>query len=150
VQIYLLRASLCAAQTNFLSLEGRQWVRAMGTRVKNTEAPAFDALLMSSEPASVQTAEIFAERVDFLGQPEIVPGLLGGAPAELLGKTVLSRGGSVLVVADEPALSALGAFLVGRPTFPPPGHAQVSVIVDRQPAFCLRPGELARALLLVH
>ena len=43
----------------------------------------------------------------------------------------------------------LGAFLVGRPTFPPLVHAQVSVIRDRQPAWCMRPGEMGKSLLLV-
>ena len=47
------------------------------------------------------------------------------------------------------AVSRLGAFLVGRPTFPPLVPAQVSVIRDRQPAWCLRPGDLGRQLLLV-
>ena len=50
---------------------------------------------------------------------------------------------------DEPLLSALGAFLVGRPTFPPLVHSQVSIIKDRKPAWCFRPGEVGRSLLLV-
>jgi phosphohistidine phosphatase SixA len=124
-------------------------VRAMGTRVKNTEAPSFDAIVVSPAVAAVQTAELFAERVDFLGMLEVLPTLVGGVPGEILAKSVLARGESVLVVADEPALSELGAFLVRRPTFPPLRPAQVSVVVDGRPEFCLRPGEHARSLLLV-
>jgi phosphohistidine phosphatase SixA len=148
VLVYLLRTSLCDVLT--LSLDGRQLIRAMGTRVHKTEAPSFDAIVMSAAPAAIQTAELFAERVDFLGCPEILPALDPGVPSEIAGKLILARGATVLVVADEPALSALGAFLIGRPTFPPLGHAQVSVIEDRKPAFCLRPGESARSLLLVY
>lgn len=62
---------------------------------------------------------------------------------------LLARGERLLVVAEEPALAQLGAFLVGRPTFPPAVPGQVSVIQDRKPAWCLRPGELGRQLLLV-
>jgi hypothetical protein len=52
-------------------------------------------------------------------------------------------------VGDEPFLSSLGAFLVGRTTFPPLLHGQVSAIRNRQPAWCLRPGESVKSLLLI-
>lgn len=154
VQVYLLRTSLLAARVSddappFLSAEGRQLARAVGSRVQTSEAPSFDAVLVSPVPAAVQTAELFADRVDYLGAPEVLATLVGGVPAPVLGKLVLARGASVLVVADEPSLSELGAFLVGRPTFPQLKPGQVSVIVDGRPAWCFRPGELARALLLV-
>ena len=48
-----------------------------------------------------------------------------------------------------PKVWIIGAFLIGRPTFPPPLRGQISVIEDRKPAWCLRPGELAKSLLLV-
>jgi hypothetical protein len=68
---------------------------------------------------------------------------------QVIAPLLLARGSTLLVVGDEPALSALGAFLIGRQTFPPLLHAQVSVIRDRQPAWCLRPGDIGRQLLLV-
>ena len=100
-------------------------------------------------PAAVQTAELFAERTEFTGVIEVLPSLASNVPAEVVAPLLLARGPSVVVVGDEPFLSAIGAFLIGRPTFPPPLRGQISVIEDRKPAWCLRPGELAKSLLLV-
>lgn len=114
-----------------------------------TEEPNYDRILVSPLAAAVQTAELFADRVDYVGAIEVLPGLAGNVPPQVIAPLLLERGASIVVVADEPELSALGAFLVGRPTFPPLLHAQVSVIRDRKPAWCLRPGDMARSLLLV-
>ena len=56
---------------------------------------------------------------------------------------------SVPVVADEPGLSALGAFLVGRTSFPPGVPAQLSAIHDRAPVWYQRPDDPGRGLLHV-
>lgn len=136
-------------RARFLSLEGRRIVRALGNKIKMTEEPVFDRVVVSPSPASVQTAELFADRVDYVGMIEVLPELETGVPAQVAAPIILARGERVLVVTDEPSLSVLGAFLVGRPTFPPLQRGQVSVIVDRAPAWCLRPGDLARSLLLV-
>ena len=97
----------------------------------------------------MQTAELFADRVDYVGIIEVLPALSNNVPPQVIAPLLLARGSSIVVVGDEPSLSNLGAFLIGRPTFPPLMHAQVSVIRDRQPAWCLRPGEITRQLLLV-
>jgi phosphohistidine phosphatase SixA len=159
VEIYLLRASLTAqlgqdAATapeahRYLSLEGRQLVRALGNKIRLTEEPSFTRVVASPLPAALQTAELFADRVDYVGIIEAMPALASGVPPQVLAPLLLASEGAVLVVGDEPALSALGAFLIGRATFPPLAHAQVSVIRDRQPAWCLRPGDLGKQLLLV-
>jgi phosphohistidine phosphatase SixA len=157
VDVYLLRTSLAADDSpgvpeahRFLSLEGRQIVRAIGNRVRLDEEPSFDCVLTSPLAAAVQTAELFADRVDYVGVIDVLPALANNVPPQVITPMLLGRGAStMLVVGDEPALSALGAFLVGRPTFPPLLHGQVSVIRDRQPAWCMRPGELAKSLLLV-
>jgi hypothetical protein len=80
---------------------------------------------------------------------EVVPGLATGVSLEILVPPLLSRGDAIAIVADEPALSSIGAFLVSRPSFPQFMHAQVSVLRDRQPAWRLRPGDLARHQLLL-
>lgn len=154
--IYLLRSSLVANGADavppaqqFLSLEGRQIVRALGNKIKLTEEPSFDRFVTSAVPAAVQTAELFADRTDYVGVIETLPLLAPGTPASVIATELLARGNAIVVVADEPVLSSLGAFLVGRPTFPPSVHSQVSVIEDREPSWCLRPGELGRQLLLV-
>jgi phosphohistidine phosphatase SixA len=154
VDIYLLRSSLSADDgtleaQRYLSAEGRQIVRALGTKLRQTEEPSFDRIVTSALPSAVQTAELFADRVDYIGVIEVLPALATDVPPQVIAPLLLAHGSCILVVADEPALSALGAFLVGRQTFPPLVPAQVSVIRDRQPAWCLRPGELGRQLLLV-
>ena len=132
-----------------LSLEGRQVIRALGNKLRLAEEPTFDRFLTSPLPAAVQTVELFADRVDYVGLIEVLPGLANNVPPQVIVPILLARGSSIVVVGDEPSLSALGAFLLGKPTFPPLAHAQVSVIRDRQPAWCLRPGDLGRQLLLV-
>ena len=108
-----------------------------------------DRFVTSPLAAAVQTAELFADRVDYVGVIEVLPALGTTVPPQVIAPMLLARGSSIVVIGDEPSLSALGAFLVGRPTFPPLLHGQVSVIKDRQPAWCLRPGETTRSLLLV-
>ncbi|AKU98872.1 hypothetical protein AKJ09_05536 [Labilithrix luteola] len=160
MEIFLLRTSLTAddsrsasSATNeshrYLSLEGRQLVRAIGNKLRLSDEPNFDRIMTAPNPAAVQTSELFADRVDYVGAIEVLPSLATGVPPQVAAPLVLSRGNTVLVVADEPVLSTLGAFLIGRTTFPPLVHAQVSVIRDRQPAWFLRPGEIGRAPLLV-
>lgn len=147
MDIFLLRSSL--AEGGSLSLEGRQIVRALGNKLRLTEEPSFDRMISSPEPAAVQTAELFADRLDYIGVVEVLPTLSGNAPPQIVAPLLLARGASIVVIGDEPTLSALGAFLIGRPTFPPLVHAQVSVIRDRKPEWCLRPGDLERRSLLV-
>lgn len=156
MNIFLLRASLAAdaAPTvpeahRYLSAEGRQIVRAIGSRLRLSEEPAFDRFVTSPMAAAVQTAELLADRVDYVGVVEVLPALGTTVPPHVVAPLLLARGTSMVVVGDEPSLSALGAFLVGRPTFPPLLHGQVSVIEEGRPAWCLRPGDTTRSLLLV-
>jgi phosphohistidine phosphatase SixA len=146
VDIYLVRSSIAVDDAalpdahRHLSAEGRQIIRALGNKLRLSEEPSFDRFVTSPLPAAMQTAELFADRVDYVGV---------NVPPQVIAPLLLARGSSIVVVGDEPSLSNLGAFLIGRPTFPPLMHAQVSVIRDRQPAWCLRPGEITRQLLLV-
>ena len=147
MRIFLVRTSL--ANELSLTLEGRRILRAIGNKIRLDEEPSFDRIVTSPSPPAVQTAELFSDRVDYIGEVEVLSQLGGGVPAQVIAPLLLARGETIAVVADEPDLSALGAFLVSRPTFPPLLHAQISVIEDRKPAWTLRPGEIARALLLV-
>ena len=159
MDIYLLRTSLVSLAVDdspavpeghrHLSLEGRQLVRAIGNKVRLTEEPSFDRIVTSPVATAVQTAELFADRVDYVGVIEVLPALANNIPPQVVAPILLARGATILIVGDEPGLSVLGAFLIGRPTFPPLLPAQVSVIRDRQPAWCMRPGELGKSLLLV-
>jgi phosphohistidine phosphatase SixA len=156
VDVFLLRTSLTEGDASapeahrFLSAEGRQIVRALGNKLRLSDEPSFTRFFVSPLAAAAQTAELFADRVDYVGIVEVVPALAGGVPAQVLVPPLLARGGeSFVIVGDEPALSSIGAFIVGRPTFPPLVPSQVSVIRDRQPGWCLKPGEPARSQLLV-
>lgn len=149
VDVYLLRTSFVDEGTPYLSLEGRRIVRALGHKLKMTEEPAFDRFVVSPEPAAVQTAELFAEKTDFVGVIETSPLLVGSTPPAVIVQGLHTRGSFILVVADEPILATVGAFLVGRPTFPPAVPGQVSFIRGRTPEWLLRPGEIGRQTLLV-
>lgn len=158
MEIYLLRpgSSSASSSETHLSLEGRQVIRAIGSKIHLTEEPNFDRFLVSPDVAAVQSAELFADRNDYIGVIEALPLLAdpNTPPAVIAAKILetkspLKEFATVLVCANEPLLASIGAFLVGRPTFPPAIPGQVSVVKDRKPAWCLRPGELARQLLLV-
>ena len=104
--IYLLRSSLVADDApsvpeaqRFLSLEGRQIVRAIGNKIRLTEEPTFDRFVSSPAPAAVQTAELFADRTDYVGLVETLPLLAGAAPPEVIAPLLLARGTSIVVVA---------------------------------------------------
>src|SRR3954451_9055783 len=82
VDIFLLRSSIASDASpavpeahRFLSAEGRQIVRALGNRLRLNEEPSFDRFVTSPFPAAVQTAELFADRVDYVGVIEVLPSL---------------------------------------------------------------------------
>jgi phosphohistidine phosphatase SixA len=148
MDVYLLRTSL-TDDGSHLSAEGRRIVRALGNKLRLDDEPSFDRFVVSPDVPAAQTAELFADRTDYVGVVEVLPTLIASTPPEVVVPILLRAGSSIVVVADEPVLATLGAFLVGRPTFPPAVHAQVSLIKDRRPEWALRPGESARSLLLI-
>lgn len=150
--VFLFRTSLLEPgpeATAALSLEGRRLVRAIATKLQLDEAPNFDRIVTSPLPSAVMSAELFAERVDYVGVVEVLAGLTGRVPANVVAKDLLGAGQTILIVADEPQLSQLGAHLAGRPTFPPPMRAQLSVLRDGKPLYALRAGEPTRSLLVL-
>lgn len=157
MDVYLLRTSVAQDEGQphggFLSAEGRRLVRAVGTKLKNAAPADFPEdvarLLVAPHVPSVQTAELFAERIDFIGQVEVLPALAAGVPPQVAGSLLVAASGPTVVVADEPAISALGAWLVSRPTFPPLRHAQVSAILGRKPVWYQRADTGERLPLLV-
>lgn len=150
MDVFLLRTSLVDAGTSYLSAEGRRIIRALGNKLKLSDEPSFDRFFVSTEPAAVQTAELFADRTDYVGVVE-TSSLLADpkTPGQIIVPSLLERGASIVVVADEPILATVGAFLVGRPTFPPAIHGQIALVRDRKPEWFLRPGEIGRQVLLV-
>jgi phosphohistidine phosphatase SixA len=78
-----------------------------------------------------------------------MPSLAPGVPPRAAAAELASRGASVAVVGHEPSMSALGALLSGRPSFPPFRTGQVSLIEDGQPVWWLDPETLQIDRLLI-
>jgi phosphohistidine phosphatase SixA len=147
--VFLVRTSSPEIGESHLSLAGRQLVRAVANKLRLDDSPNVDRVVVSPDPAAIQTAELFADRLDYVGAIEVSNSLLPNVPAEIAAQLLMTRGETIVVVADEPTLSSLGAFLVSRPTFPQLDRAQVSAIEDRKPTFYLRANTLARLPLNV-
>lgn len=147
MKVYLIRASLTAdapdapPAARHLSLRGRQLARAVGTALRN-HGDALDALYTSPDVASVQTAELLADRLDHLGEVRVVAGSSAGLAPRAVADAVLAGGASVALVGEEPWLAALGAFLVGSPAFPPGRRAGVALVEDGRPVWSLHPETL--------
>lgn len=132
----------------YLSPRGRQTARAVG-RVLREQGVSFDAVLTSPLCRAVQTAELLAEATGFTGVVEVLPSLVPGVPPRLGAQELPTRGASVAVIAHEPGQSTLGAFLCGRPSFPPFRPGQVSLIEDGQPRWFIHPDTLQVDRLLL-
>lgn len=155
MQVYIIRHGHAvdegfglSDESRYLSKKGRKNVREVG-RVLRDAKVELDAILTSPLVRAVQTAELIAERLDFVGIVEAVPALAPGVPPRIIAAELASRGARVAVFGHEPGLSALGAFLCGRPSFPPFRKAQVSLVEDGKPLWFINPDTLERDRLLL-
>ena len=130
----------------WLSPRGREAARVLG-RLLREQAIAPDAVLCSPLPRAVQTAELIAASLDDLGTITSLRSLEPAAHPRVASTAIMAAGASVLVVSHEPAISALGAFLLGVPAFPQFRTAQCCAIEDRKPTFTAR-ADLAKILPL--
>jgi phosphohistidine phosphatase len=121
----------------WLSPRGREAARILGRLLReNHVAP--DTIVCSPLPRAAQTAELIAASLDYLGpiaswrclEPSAMPRVAAGQ--------IASAGLSVLVVGHEPSISSLGAYILGRPAFPPFRTAQCFAIEDSKPTFSAR------------
>jgi phosphohistidine phosphatase SixA len=144
VRIYLVRHGDAVPEEEagsdrdrWLSGRGREAARILG-RLLREQGVAIDAIAASPLPRAVQTAELIAASLDHLDliatrrcfEPSAQPRVAAGEIAAL--------GSAVLVVSHEPAISALGAFLLGRPSFPPFRTAQCCAIEAGRPTWTAR------------
>lgn len=160
MQIYIIRHGLAIDaggdthaltlrdEQRYLTQKGRMGVRQVGRKLKG-EGVRFDAILTSPLCRAVQTAELLAEATDFTDVVEVLPALQPGVPPRICAGELPSRGLSVALVGHEPGQSMLGAFLVGRPGFPPLRPGQVSLVEDGQARWFLHPETLQLDRLLL-
>lgn len=144
MQIYLVRHGDAVPEEDagsdrdrWLSPRGREAVRALG-RLLRDQAVAPDAILSSPLPRAVQTAELLAQGLDYLGAITTLRCLEPSAQPRVAGSAIMAAGGSVLVVSHEPAISSLGAYLLGLAAFPQFRTAQCCAIERGKPTFTAR------------
>ena len=121
----------------WLSPRGREAARVLGRLLRETRVEP-DAIVCSPLPRAVQTAELVAAGVDYIGHIESWRCLEPSAQPRVAANQISALGRSVIVVGHEPSISALGAYLLGRPSFPPFRTAQCCAIEDGKPTFTAR------------
>ena len=144
MKVYLVRHAEAVAgdeagsdHDRWLSARGREQARVLA-RLLREQGVAPDAVLASPLPRAVQTAELVADGVGYVGVIEVLPALAPGAHPRVAADELTSRGDAVVVVGHEPTISALGAFLLGRPSFPPFRTAQACAVEGGAPTFTAR------------
>lgn len=142
---------MCDEATAHLSLAGRASVREVLRHVR-LEGPPFEptAIVAAPAPSCVQTGELAAASLDFLGVVKVLPALVAPTPGEVALVALLAHDAHdvLVVVADEPFLSSLGAAIAGRPSFPTHTHGQASLFEGRSPVGYWRAGTSMQMLLL--
>ena len=97
-----------------------------------------DAIVCSPLPRAVQTAELLAASLDFLHPIVSLRALEPSAQPRVAATNIQALGVNVIVVGHEPSISSLGAYLLGRPSFPPFRTAQCCAIEEGKPTFTAR------------
>jgi phosphohistidine phosphatase len=153
VRIYLVRHADAAPEEEagsdrdrWLSPRGREAARILG-RLLREQNVVPDMILSSPLPRAVQTAELLATSLDYLGTVTSLRCLEPAAQPRVAASAILSSGAAVIVVSHEPAISAVGAFLLGLPAFPQFRTAQCCTIDNGKPTFTAR-ADLAQVLPL--
>src|SRR5205085_6774843 len=118
----------------WLSARGREAARGLA-RLLREQNVELDAVVSSPLPRALQTAELVAGGLDFLGVVEAMPELAPGCHPRRAAEELGARGRAVLVVGHEPTISSLGAFLLGLPSFPAFRTAQCAAIESGKPTF---------------
>jgi phosphohistidine phosphatase len=153
VRIYLVRHGDAVPEEDagsdrdrWLSPRGREAARLLGQLLRE-QAVQPDMILCSPLPRAVQTAELIAQSLDYLGVVTSLRSLEPSAQPRVAGNAISTAGFSVLAVSHEPAISAIGAYLLGIPAFPQFRTAQCCAIEDGKPSFTAR-ADLAQVVPL--
>jgi len=144
VRVYLVRHGDAVPEDEagsdrdrWLSPRGREAARVLG-RLLREQRVVPDSVLCSPLPRAVQTAELLAASLDYLGPIVSRRCLEPSAHPRVAADEVAAAGAAVVVVGHEPSISALGALLVGLPGFPPFRTAQCCAIEHGKPTFTAR------------
>lgn len=144
MKLYLVRHAEAVSEevagsddVRWLSARGREAARGLA-RLLREQQVELDAVLSSPLPRALQTAELVAGGLDYLGVIEALPALAPGCHPRRAAEEFASRGRAILVVGHEPTMSALGAYLLGKPSFPPFRTAQCSALENGAPTFTAR------------
>ena len=144
MKIYLVRHGEAVPEDDagsdrdrWLNAKGRESARVLGRLLRENGVEP-DAIVCSPLPRAVQTAELLAQSMDYFGVLRSLRPLEPSAQPRVAATEVLAAGLSVIVVGHEPSISGLGAFLLGRPSFPPFRTAQCCAIEDQKPTFMAR------------
>jgi phosphohistidine phosphatase len=121
----------------WLSPRGREAARILGRLLRDSRV-APDAIVSSPLPRAVQTAELLGHGLDYIAHIATWRCLEPSAQPRVAAGMISSVGASVIVVGHEPSISALGAYILGRPAFPPFRTAQCCAIEDGKPTFTAR------------
>jgi phosphohistidine phosphatase len=121
----------------WLSPRGREAARILG-RLLREQGIAPDVVVCSPLPRAVQTAELLAASLDFIGAISSWRCLEPSAMPRIAANQIAAAGMAVVVVGHEPSISSLGAYLMGRPSFPPFRTAQCFALEDGKPTFTAR------------
>ncbi len=121
----------------WLSPRGREAARILGKLIKEQRVEP-DAILCSPLPRAVQTAELIAQMIDYLGVITSRRCFEPAAQPRVGASEVMAAGGSVIVVGHEPSISALGAHLLGLPSFPQFRTAQCCALENGKPTWTAR------------
>ncbi len=120
-----------------MSARGREATRILG-RLLREQSVVPDVILCSPLPRAVQTAELLAASIDYLGTIASRRCFEPSAHPRVGASEISDAGRSVLVVGHEPSISTLGAFLLGIPAFPQFRTAQCCAIENGKPTFTAR------------
>ena len=144
MKIYLIRHGDAVPEEDagsdrdrWLSPRGREAARILARLLKESRVEP-DVMLCSPLPRAVQTAELLAQGIDYIGTIVSLRALEPSAHPRIACGQIGAAGGSVVVVGHEPSISSIGAFLLGRPSFPPFRTAQCCAIEDSKPTFTAR------------
>lgn len=155
MQVYLVRHSRAvdegpklSDEHRYLSADGRRIARAVGRELSQAGV-RFDAVLSSPLVRAVQTAELLGGALGYEGTIEALVGLSPGVPPRTVIDELAARGVAVAVVGHEPTISALGALLVQRPSFPPFRPGQVTLIERGAALWQINPETLERSAVLL-